>query len=228
MTGLLISVRNKVEADAVISACPELDILDVKEPQQGALGPATPEVWHEIAGIELGNTLLSIALGELEDAPVNVLHTLPPNTTYAKIGLAHQRGRHWIQAWRAIRALVSDSVELVGVIYADYLNAQSPEPEEIVKLLSQEGCRTFLVDTYLKNGSNLFDSMSTRQFNDLRLHAGEATFVVAGSLNQTSLDEALQLQAEYLGVRGAICKGDRLEQACPQKSRQILSLVKTI
>ena len=33
MTGLLISVRSKDEAESVLTACPDLDILDIKEPE---------------------------------------------------------------------------------------------------------------------------------------------------------------------------------------------------
>ena len=91
MTGLLISVRNKDEAETVLSACPGLDILDIKEPSAGALGAATPQTWQEIASLTLHDTSLSIALGDLNDVPVNELDNLPLNARYAKVGLANQQ-----------------------------------------------------------------------------------------------------------------------------------------
>ena len=98
MTGLLISVRSRQEAETVITACPDLDILDIKEPNTGALGAASRQVWLDIAEIPLDNTALSVALGDLNDVHLNALADLPKNTQYAKVGLADQRGLNWIQA----------------------------------------------------------------------------------------------------------------------------------
>ena len=227
MTGLLISVRSKNEAETVLSACPGLDILDIKEPSAGALGAATPQTWQEIGALRLHDTSLSIALGDLNDVPVNELNNLPVNARYAKVGLANQQGLLWIQAWRAIRVLVPASTELVGVIYADHAAANAPNPTEIVQQLSVEGCMTFLIDTYEKNGTHLFDHLNDEQFETLKSIAPQATFVIAGSLTEDTISRAKQLQAEYIGVRGAICENSRDGGVNADLSRQILHLVKT-
>ena len=227
MTGLLISVRNRQEAETVLTACPELDILDIKEPNAGALGAAPPQVWRDIAAINLNNTSLSIALGELNEMPVNALAELPPKTRYAKVGLAHQNGLNWAKAWRAMRALVLDSAELVGVIYADYEAAAAPTPIEVIERLSSEGCRTFLVDTYQKKGDNLFDHLTREEFNQFKARNPEAVFVLAGSLTESSIPRAKQLKAEFVGVRGAICENSRDGQVSAEKSKQLMNLVKT-
>mgnify|MGYP001169132165 CR=1 FL=1 len=227
MTGLLISVRNRQEAETIITACPDLDILDIKEPNAGALGAAAPQVWQDIADINLNNTSLSIALGELSEVVVSALADLPPNTQYVKVGLAHQRGLNWIQAWRAMQILILDSAELVGVIYADYQAAAAPAPTDIIKLLSKEGCRTFLIDTYQKKQADLFDHLTRQEFDQLKMMAPEATFVIAGSLTESSISKAKQLNAEFVGVRGAICEDSRNGQVSAEKSKHMLKLVKT-
>jgi len=227
MTGLLISVRNRDEAETVLSACPDLDILDIKEPSAGALGAATPQTWREIALLTLNNTSLSIALGDLNEVPVNELANLPVNARYAKVGLANQQGIQWIQAWRAIRVLVPDSTELVGVIYADHRAANAPNPVEIVQQLNTEGCTTFLIDTYEKNGTHLLDHLTFDQFETLKSMAPHAAFVIAGSLTEDTISQAKQFQAEFIGVRGAICEDRRDGWVNADRSRQILNLVKT-
>ena len=226
MTGLLISVRSRQEAETVITACPDLDILDIKEPNTGALGAASRQVWLDIAEIPLDNTALSVALGDLDDVHLNALADLPKNTQYAKVGLADQRGLNWIQAWRAIRVLVTDTTELVGVIYADYEAAAAPTPNEIVKSLLNEGCHTFLIDTYRKDGTNLFDHLSPEKFSRLKSLAPKATIVLAGSLTESSIHNAKQLNAEFVGVRGAVCEDSREGRVSAEKSRQMLKLVK--
>jgi len=226
MTGLLISVRSRQEAETVITACPDLDILDIKEPNIGPLGAATPQVWLDIAKITPDNTALSVALGDLNEVSANALADLPANTKYAKVGLADQRGLNWIQDWRAIHVLLSDTTELVGVIYADHDAAAAPLPNKIVKSLLPEGCQTFLIDTYRKDGSNLFDHLSRQQFIQLKSLAPEATFVIAGSLTESSIDRAKQLNAEFVGVRGAVCEDSREGRVSAEKSRQMLKLVK--
>ncbi len=226
MTGLLISVRSRLEAETVITACPDLDILDIKEPNTGPLGAASRQIWLDIAEITLDNTALSVALGDLNEVRLNVLADLPEKTLYAKVGLADQRGLNWIQAWRAIRMLITNTTELVGVIYADYEAAAAPTPNEIVKSLLDEGCQTFLIDTYRKDGTNLFDHLSREQFSHLKSLAPKATFVLAGSLTESSIHDAKQLNAEFIGVRGAVCEDSREGRVSAEKSRQMLKLVK--
>ena len=226
MTGLLISVRSKDEAESVLTACPDLDILDIKEPEGGALGAASPATWAKVANLDLHNTCLSGALGDLEHVQVNDLSALPANTAFAKVGLADQHDQNWIQAWRAIRVLIADSIELVGVIYADHQAAQAPAPEDIIRLLSQEGCQTFLIDTYRKTNGGLFDHLPPLQLKRLFELAPAATFVLAGSLSESTILDAKMLEVDYVGVRGAACSGPREQQICPEKSKHLLTLVK--
>ena len=226
MTGLLISVRSKDEAESVLAACPNLDILDIKEPEAGALGAASPAVWAKVAKLDLQNTRLSIALGDLEHVPINDLNALPANTAFAKVGLADQYQQNWLQAWRAIRVLIADTTELVGVIYADHQAANAPRPEDIIQFLSQEGCQTFLIDTYRKNDGGLFNHLPPPHLKNLFELAPSATFVLAGSLSESTILSAKTLEVDYVGVRGAACRGTREQQICPAKSKQLLALLK--
>src|SRR5207244_7336185 len=46
MTGLLVSVRSAAEAETALAG--GADVVDVKEPRRGALGPADPSVWKQV------------------------------------------------------------------------------------------------------------------------------------------------------------------------------------
>ena len=50
MTDILISVRDVHEAQIILKAVPDLAILDIKEPHQGAMGAASPQQWQRRRG----------------------------------------------------------------------------------------------------------------------------------------------------------------------------------
>ena len=95
---LLVSVRSPAEARAAIEG--GADIIDVKDPANGALGMASMDTIHAIADEvrsnenEANHSLgMSVALGELKEDPKltswqNVLGALPSTVRYVKIGLS--------------------------------------------------------------------------------------------------------------------------------------------
>ena len=100
MTGLLVSVRDVEEATDVLRA--GVDIVDVKEPTDGSLGAASPQVWQQVVDQLAGSVPVSLALGELRDEALGQrLAGIPAGTAYVKIGLAgcqHEAG--WRNRWR--------------------------------------------------------------------------------------------------------------------------------
>ena len=111
MTQLLVSVRNADEAVAAVRG--GAHIIDVKEPHQGSLGCATPEVIVAIAEAirEVNDTQLplSLALGELpewqfsdRDVLREAIQTAAPQ--FLKLGLADVATGHgnssWIIEWQ--------------------------------------------------------------------------------------------------------------------------------
>ena len=60
---LLVSVRNAIEAEAALAG--GADIIDAKEPLNGALGPVAKEVIQSIAEKVAGSAPVSVALGDV-------------------------------------------------------------------------------------------------------------------------------------------------------------------
>ena len=65
MTQLLVSIRDTTEAE-LINDC-EIAIVDVKEPNRGSLGAASPKTLEAISRIISQPQTLSFAAGELLD-----------------------------------------------------------------------------------------------------------------------------------------------------------------
>src|SRR3954468_8435691 len=99
MTRFLVSVRNADEAQIALQG--GADVIDVKEPRRGALGPADPEVWRVIKELVDGQTATSVALGEVLSDPVESLAHHSSGFPFPKIGLAGCRPCHtWQNRWK--------------------------------------------------------------------------------------------------------------------------------
>ncbi len=208
MTKLLVSVRSADEARAALAG--GADLIDVKEPRNGALGAADEQVQREIIQTIHGRAPCSLALGELLGGKLTFPTDVP--FAFAKIGLAGcGRLETWPVRWReAWRALPRETTR-VAVAYADWETCAAPAPDEILKHAAQCDCRVLLLDTFDKSAGNLFthwNSPSLSRFID-SIHHAEMLAVLAGSLTLNDFPAALALSPDYLAVRGAACVGER-------------------
>ena len=88
MTELLISVRNPSEALTALEG--GADWIDVKEPDNGALGKASNETLVAVANALPLNTKLSAALGEAGEFKIeNNLSSALQGYKLAKIGISN-------------------------------------------------------------------------------------------------------------------------------------------
>lgn len=210
MTKLLVSVRNAEEARAALAG--GADVVDVKEPRRGALGPADPAVWREIQGVVEDQATTSVALGELLSEAVELLAREASGFTFAKVGLTVcARESRWKSRWESVVHALPRGVLAVPVAYADEQAAQSPKLREVLELAMMAPARLMLIDTYNKSGGRLVDHLT---FDALAKLSGEADacgvqLVLAGSLQLDDVERLLELAPAYLGVRGAACIGGR-------------------
>ena len=156
MTGLLVSVRDSVEAQRAIRG--GAAIVDVKEPLNGSLGAASELQWADVIGTCQWKTPLSLALGELTDGALTTRLARVPPVQFAKIGLAGCRDcRDWIPRWRWVIERLPTGTSPVAVTYADTDRAISPDADEIWRQASRLGCSAMLWDTYDKEHGKLLD-----------------------------------------------------------------------
>lgn len=227
MTGLLVSVRDRLEAADVLRA--GVDLVDVKEPLAGPLGAASPRVWREVVDCVAGEVPVSLALGELLDEGLEErLAAVPAGTSYLKLGLAGcQDNDSWRSLWKDALAQLPAGPRPVAVIYADFPLARSPEPAEVLEAAQELGCPAVLVDTFDKRAGNLLAHWS---YDRICQHVEQAQqrgikVVLAGSLDERAVGLLAMPTVDLLAVRGAACAGERDGRLDPGKVARLVQLV---
>lgn len=231
MTGLLVSVRNAAEAQAALAG--GASVIDVKEPDRGALGAADPQIWRQVMEAVGGAAPVSAALGELF-APDNsssspaALAKQTDGLAFAKVGLAGAATqRDWRLLWRQTLQCLPPAVSAVAVAYADWRAALSPRPEEIIDAGAEIGCRMLLIDTFDKHGGHLLDHLPLVELQSLvrRASARQMRVVLAGSLTTALIRQLLPLRPALVAVRGAACRGSRCDAVEERLVRELVSIV---
>lgn len=226
MPRLLISVRNLEEARLALAG--GADLIDIKEPSRGSLGQACASIMSEIARIVGVQKPLSAALGELLDRPLE----LPPaNLNFAKWGLS---GCASLENWPdllaergAIVRQTNTQCQAVGVIYADSRRAQSPGPFEVCSAAVKVGCAVVLVDTYQKDGANLFDWLGSHELQEIRTHCRQLglQMALAGGIDFDLLPTVLEIQPDWVAIRGAACEDGRQGTLCVNRVARLAEIV---
>lgn len=227
--GLLVSVRNLDEAR--VAAAARVSIIDLKEPNQGSLGPTTTEVWHAVAN-ELAGCTLSAALGEL-DAAVTLASWVPPQFRFVKAGPVGARSvDELISGWQRVRTELPSSVELVAVAYADHEQAHTLPAEAIYAAAWDAGLSTWLLDTFVKDGRTSVEHLGVDRLKSLLQYATKvnARFALAGSLTQASIQPLLTnaIWPSWFAVRGDVCDQGRTGRLSPERISSWMTLFESI
>jgi uncharacterized protein (UPF0264 family) len=208
---LLVSVVSAEEAKRALAG--GADIVDVKDPGEGALGAPAPSVLSEVAHVVGRSAPLSVALGDVPDLP----HTAAlaargaalSGAAYVKVGL---RAVGELERAVAIMSAVADAVgPQTAVIAAAYADAGALDPPALAPawlpvLVARTGIAGALVDTFAKDGRGLYAWLSEGQLSELiaRTHEAGGSFGVAGQLRS---EELRRVDADVVGVRSAVCRG---------------------
>ncbi len=209
---LLVSVVSAAEARRALDG--GADIIDVKDPSEGALGAPSPSVLSEVVREVGAAAPISVALGDLPNLP----HTAAlaargaalSGAGYVKAGL---RGVCELDSAVALMRAVADAVEpQTAVIAAAYADADALDPPALApawlpELVKRAGISGALVDTFVKDGRGLYGWLSESDLAELiaRTHEVGASFAVAGQLTRSQLRRAAA--ADVVGVRSAVCHG---------------------
>lgn len=217
---LLVSVRDVQEARLAVDA--EVDIVDVKEPNAGALGRADDNVIKNISSSLGGRATLSVALGELADIvdeDRSIFGDLLEGIAYCKIALANMADEPWQAKVRELIKSLPGSTQLVVVSYVDHFNCSSPTPDEVIQFAIDFSLPLMLFDTFEKKQNSLFDLATvdtvSRWIEQLR--ESEIDVAIAGSIGQKHLPDVLICNPDVVGVRGAVCR-QRRNQSIDRKS----------
>ena len=209
---LLVSVRNASEAAAAVAG--GADIVDAKEPSNGALGQVAPAALASIASAVAGIAPVSAALGDIgRDDIVSGAHAAArAQAAFVKVGFAGIRGRlDTAAAVLASAGATASGAGLVLVAYADYEQIEAPSPDEVIALADRSAAAGVLIDTCDKCGPGLTTLMTSNSLRSFvaRARGSGRIVAVAGSLTIDDLERIRDAGADIAGVRGAACDNGR-------------------
>ncbi|WP_298869224.1 (5-formylfuran-3-yl)methyl phosphate synthase [uncultured Gimesia sp.] len=214
---LLVSIRHRDEIlPALQGGC---DILDLKEPFNGPLAMVSEEMLRMISEFISNHKVtvpLSMALGELvEWQEKSSSLFIPKEISYLKMGLSQTVGRkNWYADWLDLRTQVEDinstTFQWIAVAYADWQQAHSVSPQEVLTAAISSQCTGLLIDTYSKRGQSLLDFLSLEQIGALieQARAHKLTIALAGSIHHENLASLSDVSPDIIGIRSAACRGN--------------------
>ena len=201
MTQMLASVTSTAEALLALEL--GADIIDLKNPNDGALGALPLATIRDIVKVIDGRRVVSATIGDpSEDVSLvmqRIIATAASEVDIVKIGIATSRSQ--LASWRGM-AWERASMRLVAVLFAD----QHP-CFDFLDVLAERGFYGVMLDTAEKLRGGLrshLDKNQIRAFVD-QAHRLKLVCGLAGSLRRDDIVPLLRLNPDYLGFRGALC-----------------------
>ncbi len=218
MIRLLASVTREDEVQQALEG--GADILDVKNPAEGSLGAPVPQCVRQIRALAPAGVPVSVAIGDAPMLPgtmaLAALGAASCGVEYVKVGLCGPRtGEQAEELLAAVCQAVRESFPQTLVMAAGYADAREfggVPPEILPEVARRAGAHGCMLDTLGKGpGRTLFDVLDEvgvqfflKQCRELGL-----TSALAGSLGLGDMSLLYRLQPDIVGVRSAICDGDR-------------------
>jgi len=209
MTGFLASVRNLEEAR--IAAAAAVDILDLKAPQHGALGALDVADVTEIVR-RLGHSqCISATIGDLPLVAARIVTATramaATGVDYVKLGFFP--GGDLAGTLSALEPLARSGTRLVAVLFGDHAPSA-----ELPRMLARAGFAGCMLDTADKTRGSLAEICSLQSLSRFVTEVRSQGLLcgLAGSLRTEDIPALLPLQPDYLGFRGALCRGHQRTQ----------------
>ena len=209
MTRLLASVANLAEAR--LAADCGADIIDLKNPREGALGALPTEVVRAIVASLNGAAPVSATIGDL---PMRPEYVVPAAEAIAATGVDYVKlgcfpGGDWPAVISGLKPIAGRGVRLVAVLFADH-------PVELAWLaaLAEAGFAGVMLDTADKRKGSLI-GLRDMAFLESFVDAARRRHLLcglAGSLRIEDVGPLARLDPDYLGFRGALCGGRRTDE----------------
>ena len=226
---------NEKEAQEAIAG--GADILDVKNPKEGALGANYPWVIKKIKEGTPKNIEVSCALGDAPNLPGSIslaaFGAASLGVDYIKIGLfglkTPQEAIFLLQQANRAAKEFNPKIKVAVAGYADAKKLGTIDPLLIPEIAHKAQVDIAMLDTATKDGTCLFDYLTREQLKTFvaTAHNLGLQVALAGSLRKQDLSTVYSLGADIAGVRGAACtNGDRNNGHITRKL--VSDLVKTV
>lgn len=204
MSGFLASVDNLNDAITVSEL--GADIIDLKDPNQGALGGLSIEAIHSIVDHLWEKSIISATVGDLEADVSLILERIgkvaDTGVDYVKVGMFSPD--HVSDCLPTFEYHARRGIKIIAVLFADQLF----DITETIKACKKAHLTGVMMDTAGKNSGSLLlhrSESELRHFIQTAKQYGLLTGL-AGSLRVQDIETMLPLNANYLGFRTALCK----------------------
>lgn len=236
---LLLTVVHPAEVDTALAA--GADLVDVKDPSRGSLGPPTLALLADVARRCAGRCPVSLPLGDGPHRPEEVVPraraALAHGPAYLKIGLAvgpdagdpasaareRDGNRRSLEALARAIGSAGSSARLVAVTFADAPTGRAPSPEELVPLARRHGADAVMLDTLSKDGPSTTELLGARRLERWAASARSLGLetAVAGGLDAASIARLAGTPLDVVGVRGGACAGGRRGRLQARRCRAV-------
>lgn len=219
MSLMLASVNSLEEARLVQGF--QVDIIDLKQPAQGALGALDLQTVRQIVGDLKPSARISATIGDLPMHRPAVCRAAADmaatGVDFIKIGFFP--GGDWQDCLAGLSAIAQQGHALIAVLFAD------TQPDfAMVEALAVAGFRGVMLDTMDKQRGSLTQLLSNPELQRFVQLGKQHSLLtgLAGSLAAGDIAGLLPLNADYLGFRGALCK--QLQRTAELDTAQIVAI----
>ena len=224
MSGFLASVDNL--NDAVVVADHGADIIDLKDPKQGALGGLGIETIHSIVDHLWEKSVISATVGDLEADVSLILDRIgkvaDTGVDYVKVGMFSQE--HISNCLPTFEYHARRGIKIIAVLFAD----QQFDIAATIKACKRAHLTGVMLDTAGKNAGSLLLHRDVKELAGFIRTANRYGLItgLAGSLRKQDIQTLLPLNPDYIGFRTALCKGlKRVEPICKNATSNIRNLI---
>jgi (5-formylfuran-3-yl)methyl phosphate synthase len=215
MTQLLISVKNAQEAMLALAA--EVDIIDLKDPNIGALGALDLAVTKEIVDLVTGKKLVSATQvsatqvsATIGEQHANVAELIADIQARADIGIdiikiAISDLFQAYDFYNEIIKLTKTGIKIVAVFFADEALDLT-----LLPMLKNAGFYGAMLDTQKKHQHLLAFQTKNQLQQFIKLcEQHQLASGLAGSLQPQHIDLLLEINPTYIGFRGGVCENSQ-------------------
>jgi hypothetical protein len=223
---LLVSVANPAEASAALAG--GADLIDAKDPSEGALGAVPLGILREIHRVVSPARPVTAALGDAVDEDMverSARQFAAAGAAFVKVGFAGIASRARIEALvaAAVRGTAANTRQagVIAVSYADADRDASISRCSLIEVARRAGARGLLLDTADKQGPGLCGLVAPAALAAwvAEAHGAGLLVALAGRLTAADLPIVREAGADIAGVRGAACQGGRSGRVNADKVR---------
>ena len=216
---LLISPKNIEEAKTIIKVG-GVKYIDCKNPKEGSLGANFPWIIRKMKQLIPLNSsqFLSATIGDFPNLPgsasLAALGAAVSGADIIKVGLKGPKNEEQgIELMKKVVKAVKDYNKKILIVVAGYADRErmetSPDFLSIPTIAAESGSDIAMLDTFIKDGKNLFDFLKVSQLIAFRDKAKELNLKVAlaGNIMKKSLPKIKKISPDLIGVRSVVCDG---------------------